>query len=175
MAETSPTTIGWSAMNRVQRGIRTIASPSLTQFVLRLALAVPFLKSGWLKWDGVLSLSDTAVYLFTDEFRLHLPGGPYPFPAPMAVAFLTACAETVLPLMLVAGLATRLVASALLIMTAVIQLTIPDGWPVHLTWAAMALAIMAWGPGRIALDTVLPGRPAPPTFTPAASPRRESA
>jgi putative oxidoreductase len=37
-------------------------------------------------------------------------------------------------------------------MTLVIQLTVPDGWPLHVTWAAMALAIMAWGPGRISLD-----------------------
>jgi putative oxidoreductase len=37
-------------------------------------------------------------------------------------------------------------------MTLVIQLTVPDGWPLHVTWAAMALGIMAWGPGRIALD-----------------------
>jgi putative oxidoreductase len=29
---------------------------------------------------------------------------------------------------------------------------VPDGWPVHVTWAAMALGIMAWGPGRISLD-----------------------
>ena len=32
-------------------------------------------------------------------------------------------------------------------MTLVVQLTVPDGWPVHVTWAAMALGIMAWGRG----------------------------
>ena len=37
-------------------------------------------------------------------------------------------------------------------MTLVVQLTVPDGWPMHVTWAAMALGIMAWGPGRISLD-----------------------
>jgi putative oxidoreductase len=37
-------------------------------------------------------------------------------------------------------------------MTLVVELTVPDGWPVHLTWAAMALGIMAWGPGRLSLD-----------------------
>jgi putative oxidoreductase len=37
-------------------------------------------------------------------------------------------------------------------MTLVIQLTVPAGWPIHLTWAAMALGLMAWGPGRISLD-----------------------
>jgi len=37
-------------------------------------------------------------------------------------------------------------------MTLVVELTVPDGWPVHITWAAMALGIMAWGPGRLSLD-----------------------
>ena len=55
-------------------------------------------------------------------------------------------------ILLVLGLATRLAASALLVMTLVVELTVPDGWPVHVTWAAMALGIMAWGPGRLSLD-----------------------
>ena len=41
-------------------------------------------------------------------------------------------------------------------MTAIIQLTVPDGWQnFHLPWAAMALAILTFGPGRAALDYVL--------------------
>ncbi|MGB9390706.1 MAG: hypothetical protein WCB70_12090, partial [Xanthobacteraceae bacterium] len=62
--------------------VRVVAQPSLVQLIMRFALAVPFWRSGILKWDGFLQLSDTAVTLFTDEFMLHLPGGPYPFPAP---------------------------------------------------------------------------------------------
>ena len=62
------------------RIVRSIAYPDLVQLVLRLALAVPFWKSGMLKWDGFLRVNDTAITLFTDEFMLHLPGGPYPFP-----------------------------------------------------------------------------------------------
>ena len=42
-------------------------------------------------------------------------------------------------------------------MTLVVQLTVPDGWPIHLTWAAMALAIMAWGPGQASLDQIIDG------------------
>jgi hypothetical protein len=30
-------------------------------------------------------------------------------------------------------------------LTFIVELTVPDGWPIHLTWAAMALGIMAWG------------------------------
>jgi hypothetical protein len=54
--------------------IQRAALPSLVQLVMRVALAVPFWRSGILKWDGLLKLSDTAVTLFTDEFTLHLPG-----------------------------------------------------------------------------------------------------
>jgi putative oxidoreductase len=132
--------------------VRAIASPSLTQLVLRFALAVPFWRSGVNKWDGFLQLNDVAVLLFSSEFKLHLPGGPYAFPAPGVVAFAAGSSEILLPILLVLGLATRLAALGLLGMTLVVQLTVPDGWPVHVTWTAMALGIMAWGPGRISLD-----------------------
>ena len=142
--------IGW-----VNGQIAGVAFPSLTQFALRLALGVPFWRSGINKWEGFLQLNDVAVLLFASEFRLHLPGGPYSYPFPAATAFLSGSAEILLPLLLLAGLFTRVAAVALLLMTILIQLTVPDGWPLHLTWAAMALAIMAWGPGRWSLDHAL--------------------
>ena len=145
----------WHAIRFVQRVnaiIEFIVQPSLTQSVLRIALATPFWRSGINKWDGFLQLNDVAVLLFSTEFKLHLPGGPYSFPAPEAIAFLVASAEILFPILLVLGLATRIAASALLVMTLVVELTVPDGWPVHITWAAMALGIMAWGPGRLSLD-----------------------
>jgi putative oxidoreductase len=40
-------------------------------------------------------------------------------------------------------------------MTFIVELTVPEGWPIHITWAAMALAIMAWGPGRLSIDHAL--------------------
>lgn len=132
--------------------IRAMAPHVLVQLTLRLALAVPFWRSGMLKWDGFLQIGDTAVTLFTDEFMLHLPGGPYPFPAPVLMAILSGIAEVTLPCLLILGLATRFAAFGLLLMTAIIQLTVPDGWPLHLTWAAMALAIMSGGPGSLSVD-----------------------
>jgi len=119
-------------VDRVEGIVRVIALPSLVQLVLRFALAVPFWKSGILKWDGFLRLSDTAVTLFTDEFMLHLPGGPYPFPAPAVVAFLSGCAEVTFPVLLVLGLATRFAALGLLFMT-----------------------LIVWGPGRVSLDFLI--------------------
>jgi putative oxidoreductase len=135
--------------------VQAMAQPSLAQLALRLGLAVPFWRSGANKWDGFGQLNDVAVLLFTSEFKLHLPGGPYPYPAPAATAFASGTAEVMLPVLLVLGLGTRFAALALLAMTLVIQLTVPEGWPIHLTWAAMALAIMALGPGRFSLDHLL--------------------
>lgn len=149
---------------KVERVLAAVALPSLVLLVLRFALAVPFWKSGILKWDGFLRLSDTAVTLFTDEFMLHLPGGPYPYPAPALMAFLSGCAEITFPILLVLGFATRFAALGLLVMTLIVELTVPDGWPIHLTWAAMALALIAWGPGFFSLDALfrrLLGLPAP--------------
>jgi len=147
---------GWQAISRFVQRVNAIlgwiAQPTLTQLVLRIGLAIPFWRSGINKWDGFLQLNDVAALLFTSEFKLHLPGGPYSFPAPEIMAFLVACTEILFPILLVLGLATRLAAFALLLMTLVVELTVPDGWPVHVTWAAMALGIMAWGPGRLSLD-----------------------
>jgi putative oxidoreductase len=132
--------------------VQRVAVPSLVQLVMRVALAVPFWKSGILKWTGFLKLSDTAVTLFTDEFMLHLPGGPYHYPVPAVMAFLSGCAEIMFPVLLVLGFATRFAALGLLFMTLIVELTVPDGWPIHITWAAMALGIMAWGPGQLSID-----------------------
>ena len=138
--------------DKASRLVQAVAAPSLVQLVMRVALAVPFWRSGILKWNGFLKLSDTAVTLFTDEFMLHLPGGPFHYPAPAVMAFLSGCGEITFPVLLVLGLATRFAGLGLLVMTLIVELTVPDGWPVHITWAAMALGIMAWGPGRLSID-----------------------
>jgi putative oxidoreductase len=147
------TGIAW-LIERVDDIIRAIAQPWLAQLLLRIALSVPFWQSGVLKWNGFLQLNPTATLLFTSEFQLHLPGGPYAYPAPAVMAFLSGSAEIVLPILLVLGLFTRLAALGLLVMTIIVELTIPTGWPIHITWAAMALAIMAWGAGPISLDQI---------------------
>jgi putative oxidoreductase len=121
--------------------------------VLRIALTVPFFKSGLTKWDGFLSLSPAAVYLFEEEFKLHIFGQAYDFPLPTVFAYFDGIAEIVLPLLLVVGFATRISALGLLVMTGVIQLVVPEGWAnFHLPWAALAIAIIALGPGMLSLD-----------------------
>ncbi len=129
---------------------------SLPLALLRIAAAIPFLRSGLKKWDGLLQLNDTAVLLFREEFRLHVLGNAYPFPAPALTAFLAGCAEVALPILLIAGLGTRFAALGLLVMTGIIQLTVPGGWAnFHLPWAAMLFALLVFGPGRLSIDQVL--------------------
>ncbi len=147
-----------SAIGAAKRLIQQLAQPWLVQLVLRLALAVPFWKSGILKWHGFLQLNDTAIDLFTEEFKFPLPGGPYPFPHPAVFAFLSGCGEVTFPVLLVLGLGSRFAATGLILMTCIIELTVPDGWPIHLTWLAMALGIAAWGPGLISIDYLLGDR-----------------
>ncbi|MEM1376667.1 MAG: DoxX family protein, partial [Pseudomonadota bacterium] len=142
---TAPQTL----LGRLAKTVQRLAQPDLTQLLLRIALAVPFYKSGILKWDGFLQPSSVTPFLFEAEFMLHLPGGPYPFPFPAQSALAAGIGEVVLPVLLVLGIATRFSALGLLAMTAIIQLTVPTGWAIHLTWAAIALAIVAWGPGRL--------------------------
>ena len=138
------------------RGVEAVlaaAPAALPLLALRLALAVPFFKSGLTKWDGFFNLSAGARYLFTEEFRLHLFGAEIPYPAPELMAYLAGIGEIVLPILLVLGLGTRFAALGILAMTAIIQLTLPDGWAnFHLPWAAMALALVVFGGGRLGLD-----------------------
>lgn len=149
---------GVSAAGSIARVSALIGAvpPSLTLLVLRIALAIPFYRSGITKWQGFLKLSDTPVFLFTDEFKLHLFGRTFDYPFPVLMAWSSSIAEIVLPVLLVIGLGTRISALMLLAMTALIQLTIPDGWAnFHLPWTAMALAVMTFGPGRISADHLL--------------------
>ncbi|NDY90323.1 DoxX family protein [Ideonella livida] len=131
----------------------------------RFALAATFWLSGQTKVSGLVinlvsgewvlgwpRLSDSAVALFADEYRL-------PLLPPAVAAVLAATAEHVLPVLLLLGLGTRLAALGLLGMTAVIQLLVyPGAYATHGTWAAGLLWLMALGPGRLSLDHLLARR-----------------
>jgi putative oxidoreductase len=146
-------------MNRL---IRSLAHPHLdwlepvALLALRFALAIPFWRSGLTKWDSFGRLSDSAVYLFAEEFRLHLGAYSAAYPFPAAMAWAAGTAELLLPVLLVLGLLTRWAAVGLFGMTILIQLTIPSAWATfHLPWAAMALALATFGGGPLALDRLL--------------------
>ncbi len=121
----------------------------------RFAGRGPFQTSGALASYGLActrlhrsppSLAPSTVDLFRDEYRLPLV--PPELAAPMA-----AFAEHLFPVLILLGLATRLSATALLVMTLVIQLFVyPDAYATHGTWAAVLLYLMLRGPGRFSLD-----------------------
>ena len=118
----------------------------LIALLLRAGIAAVFWQSGRTKVEGWLSVSDNAIALFRDEYKL-------PLVPPEIAAYAGAYAEHLLPLLLVLGLGTRWAALGLLGMTAVIQtLVYPDAWPTHLSWAAPLLYLVARGGGTIALD-----------------------
>ena len=79
---------------------------SLTMLVLRIALALPFLRAGQTDWDDWFVLSFGVKARFAD-LRLHLFGAEYPFPQPDLMALAAGVAEVALPTLLIIGLGTR--------------------------------------------------------------------
>ena len=115
----------------------------------RVGIAAVFFLSGRTKVDGILHVTDNAVALFRDEYKL-------PWIDPAVAAHLAAWSEHLFPLLLVLGLATRASALALLAMTLVIEVLVyPDAWPTHLTWAAPLLLLAARGGGAWSTDRAL--------------------
>lgn len=129
------------------------ALPDITQLALRLGLAGIFWSAARTKVEGAMTISENTIFLFAEEYRL-------PLLSPEFAAYLTTYAEHLLPLALVFGIGTRAAAFGLLIMTLVIQIFVyPAAFAsTHLGWMALALAVIAYGPGRFALDQLLFGR-----------------
>jgi putative oxidoreductase len=124
---------------------------SLISLCARISVAAVFWMSGQTKVDD-WHLSDSAVDLFRDEYRL-------PLIDPSVAAHLAAFSEHFFPILLVLGLASRFAALALLGMTLVIEIFVyPDAWPTHGVWATCFLIIIARGPGIISLDYLLKRR-----------------
>jgi putative oxidoreductase len=135
---------------------------SFTSALARFSIAAVFWKSGQTKIEGFVidivagdfqfgwpSLSDTAVFLFEEEYNL-------PLLSPEFGAYTAAAAEHIFPALILVGLATRFSALALLIMTLVIQVLVyPGAYPTHGVWAAVLLFIMAYGPGKLSLDELV--------------------
>lgn len=132
---------------------------SAIALLARFSIAAIFWQSGQTKVEGLVidllagrvelgwpRLSDSALYLFREEYRL-------PLLDPEVAAFVAASAEHLFPVLLLLGLGTRLAASGLLVMTATIQLLVyPDAYATHGVWAVALLFLLAKGAGRFSLD-----------------------
>ena len=138
-----------AAYNRVASTLEAWIGMDLVLAASRLGIASVFFYSGRTKVDGFFHVTDGAVALFRDEYRL-------PLVDPWLAAHAAAYAEHLFPLLLVLGLATRLSALALLGMTLVIEVFVyPDAWPTHLSWAAPLLLLAARGAGAWSADRLL--------------------
>ncbi len=124
---------------------------SAISLLARVGIAGIFWRSGQTKVNG-WEIRDLTFDLFRDEYAL-------PFIPVELAAYSATIAEHLFPILLIAGLASRLSATALLVMTAVIQIFVyPTSWPDHALWAAALVFIMARGPGAISLDYLIRAR-----------------
>jgi putative oxidoreductase len=118
---------------------------ALLALPLRIGAAAVFWNSAMAK----LANWDTAIELFTDEYKV-------PLLPPVFAANLALSIELTAPVLLVLGLLTRAAALVLLGMTAVIEIFVyPLAWPTHIQWAAMLLMLLCRGPGAVSLDHVI--------------------
>lgn len=122
---------------------------SLLLLVQRLGIGSVFFLSGRTKVDGLLTVNETAFELFRSDYAL-------PLIKPEIAAYAATYSEHLFPILLTLGLFTRFSATALLIMTLVIEIFVyPDAWPTHLSWAGLLLPLIALGGGRLSLDRFL--------------------
>jgi putative oxidoreductase len=149
-ASAAPQSTGWrAAWNRAADALDRWIGHSLLALAARFAITGIFFMSGRTKVEGWLSVSDSAVALFADEYKV-------PVLPPELAAHLATYAEHLFPILLVLGLFTRLSALALLGMTAVIQIFVyPEAWATHLSWAGLLLYLAGRGAGAWSLDRAI--------------------
>ena len=128
-----------------------IIPQSFLSLLARLAIAAVFIKSALTKVDG-FSIKSSTFYLFENEYVLPI------IPSDIA-AIMATVSEFLFPALLILGLMSRLSATALLVMTLVIQVFVyPNAYATHGVWLVALLYIMKYGPGVISLDHLWTGR-----------------
>lgn len=127
----------------------------LVCLALRFGLAVPFFMAGLRMWSGIGKIDPGTLQQFRSSYELHVLGKLYDYPYPDAWAYAAAIGAILFPVLLAIGLFGRFAAFGLLVMTLFITLTLPAGWPIHLSWAAMALSILVLGSGRLSADHMI--------------------
>lgn len=138
-----------SAMMRIVARLESVSLETLIATPARVFIAATFWLSGRTKVDGLLSINDSAFFLFEHEYALPV------IPSSLAT-YLATWSEHLFSFLLIVGLASRLSAAALLFMTLVIQLFVyPSAWATHLLWASALTFIVFRGPGALSLDHLI--------------------
>lgn len=118
---------------------------SIIQLAMRIGVGAAFFRSGLLKVNSW----EFAVQLFRDEYKV-------PLLDPLLAAQIATVVELGVPLLLFAGLATRLATLPLLGMIAVIQIFVyPNAWSDHLLWGSILVFLLTRGPGALSLDHLI--------------------
>ncbi len=120
----------------------------LIAVLARVVVGLVFWNSARTKVDG-FTIKPSTYFLFKEEYKV-------PLIAPEIAAYMATLAEHICPILLWIGLATRFSATALLIMTLVIQTFVyPGAYVTHGLWAVALLYLMANGPGVLSLDHLI--------------------
>ena len=152
VAPREPRTTKLELARRLIAGLERVSYETLVSTPARIFIAATFWLSGRTKVDGLLSVNQSAFFLFEYEYAL-------PVIPPRLAAYLATYAEHLFPLLLIVGLGSRLSAGALLVMTAVIQFFVyPGAWSTHLLWASALAFIIFRGPGQLSVDHWLRAR-----------------
>ena len=132
------------------RPLALLQGPAL--LAIRLWVGWQFFKAGLLKLDSW----ESTLYLFEEEYRV-------PWLSPQLAAIAGTSGELVFPLLLWAGLASRLAAlglSAVNVMAVVsyAHVLLSEGFEAalaqHVLWGALLVAVVLWGGGPFSLDAV---------------------
>ncbi|MGE0445133.1 MAG: DoxX family protein [Vicinamibacterales bacterium] len=108
----------------------------------RIGVGATFLRAGLLKYNSW----EFTIKLFEQEYQV-------PLLAPAVAARLAMAVELTAPLLLFAGLATRVATLPLLGMILVIQLFVyPNAYNEHLVWGALLVLLLTRGAGTFSLD-----------------------
>jgi len=124
----------------------------LLLLVARVYVASVFLRSGFIKlsdWSSTLAL-------FRDEYHV-------PLLSPDFAAVVGTFGETTFPILVLFGLAGRLGALGMFVVNAMAVVSYPQLWGFdcpagihqHFFWGATLLALVAFGPGKWSLDTLI--------------------
>ena len=124
----------------------------LALLAMRLYVAQVFISSGLVKignWPATLAL-------FRDEYHV-------PLLSPAFAAYAGTFGELVFPVLIVFGLAGRFAAAGLFVVNAMALISYPQLFefecpaPVnsHLYWGSLLALLTIFGPGKIALDTLI--------------------
>lgn len=129
----------------------------LIAILARFAVGLTFFKSGLTKlsgettWDKLtgFDIAEKSYFLFENVYKV-------PVIPPSLATQLATTAEIICPLLLWFGFMARFSATALLIMTIVIQVFVKvDAYHDHAWWAVCLLFIMKYGPGMLSVDYLI--------------------